>query len=75
MINMMLEKNSVKCHSQQMFQQTTTNIKNDNKDIQLEIGKNKSLRLHYNFMKFHQNQMKNKKAHFSVQNFKVSVEL
>ena len=32
----------------------------------------------YNFTKFHQNQMKNKKvlltAHFSVQNFKVSVE-
>ena len=33
----------------------------------------------YNFTKFHQNEMKNKKvlfiAHFSVQNFKVSVEL
>ena len=33
----------------------------------------------YNFTKFHQNQMKNEKvlliAHFSVQNFKVSVEL
>ena len=33
----------------------------------------------YNFTKFHQNQMKNKKdlliAHFSVQNFKVSVKL
>ena len=33
----------------------------------------------YNFTKFHQNQMKNKKVllitHFSVQNFKVSVEL
>ena len=33
----------------------------------------------YNFTKFHQNQMKNIKvlliAHFSVQNFKVSVEL
>ena len=33
----------------------------------------------YNFTKFHQNQMKNKKvlliAHFSDQNFKVSVEL
>ena len=33
----------------------------------------------YNFTKFHQNQMKNKKvlliARFSVQNFKVSVEL
>ena len=33
----------------------------------------------YNFTKFHQNQLKNKKvlliAHFSVQNFKVSVEL
>ena len=33
----------------------------------------------YNFTKFHQNQMKNKKvlltAHFSVQNFKVSVDL
>ena len=33
---------------------------------------------YYNFTKFHQNQMKNKKviliAHFSVQNFKVSVE-
>ena len=33
---------------------------------------------YYNFNKFHQNQMKNKKvlviAHFSVQNFKVSVE-
>ena len=32
----------------------------------------------YNFTKFNQNQMKNKKvlliAHFSVQNFKVSVE-
>ena len=33
----------------------------------------------YNFKKFHQNQMKNKKVlsiapHFSVQNFKVSVE-
>ena len=32
----------------------------------------------YNFIKFHQNQMKNKKvlliARFSVQNFKVSVE-
>ena len=32
----------------------------------------------YNFTKFHQNQMKNKKvlliAHFSAQNFKVSVE-
>ena len=32
----------------------------------------------YNFTKFHQNQMKNKKvlliARFSVQNFKVSVE-
>ena len=32
----------------------------------------------YNFTRFHQNQMKNKKvlliAHFSVQNFKVSVE-
>ena len=33
---------------------------------------------YYNFTKFHQNQMKNKKvliiASFSVQNFKVSVE-
>ena len=33
----------------------------------------------YNFMKLHQNQMKNKKvlliARFSVQNFKLSVEL
>ena len=33
----------------------------------------------YNFTKFHHNQMKNKKvlliAHFSVQNFKVSVKL
>ena len=35
--------------------------------------------VYYNFPKFHQNQMKNKNillnAHFSVQNFKVSVEL
>ena len=35
--------------------------------------------VYYNFIKFHQNQMKNKKvlliAHFAVQNFKVSVEL
>ena len=35
--------------------------------------------VHYNFTKFHQNWMENKKvlliAHFSVQNFKVSVEL
>ena len=35
--------------------------------------------VYYNFTKFHQNQMKNKKvlliARFSVQNFKVSVEL
>ena len=34
---------------------------------------------YYNFTKFHQNRMKNKKvllkAHVSVQNFKVSVEL
>ena len=41
-------------------------------EILVHIGK-------YNFTKFHQNQMKNKKvlliAHFSVQNFKVSVEL
>ena len=33
---------------------------------------------HYNFTKFHQNRIKNKKvlliAHFSVKNFKVSVE-
>ena len=39
-----------------------------------------SLHMHnYNFIKFHQNQMKNKKvlliARSSVQNFKVSVEL
>ena len=35
--------------------------------------------VYYNFAKFHQNRTKNKKvlliAHFSVQNFKVSVEL
>ena len=41
-------------------------------EIVVHIGK-------YNFTKFHQNQMKNKKvlliARFSVQNFKVSVEL
>ena len=37
------------------------------------------IHVYYNFTKFHQNWMKNLKvlmiAHFSVQNFKVSVEL
>ena len=37
------------------------------------------IHVYYNFTKFHPNQMKNKKvlsiAHFSVQNFTVSVEL
>ena len=41
-------------------------------EVAVHIGK-------YNFTKFHQNQIKNKKvlliARFSVQNFKVSVEL
>ena len=48
--------------------------------ILMKLGKIIVLHMdNYNFTKFHQNQMKNKKvlliAHFSVQNFKVSVEL
>ena len=45
----------------------------------MTLGEVVVINVHYNFTKFHQNQMNNKKvsliAHFSVQNFKVSVEL
>ena len=45
----------------------------------MKRGEVVDIHVHYNFTKFHQNRMKNKKvliiAHFSVQNFKVSVEL
>ena len=47
--------------------------------ILMKLGEVVVIHVYYNFTKFHQNQMKNKKvlliAHFSVQNFKVSVEL
>ena len=46
--------------------------------ILMQLGETAVHMGNYNFTKFHQNQMKNKKvllmAHFSVQNFKVSVE-
>ena len=45
----------------------------------MKLGEVIFTNVYYNFTKFHQNQMKNKKvlliARFSVQNFKVSVEL
>ena len=45
----------------------------------MKLGEFVVIHVYYNFTKFHQNWMKNKKvlliAHFSVQNFKVSVEL
>ena len=47
--------------------------------ILMKPGEVVVIHVYYNFTKFHQNQMKNKKvlliACFSVQNFKVSVEL
>ena len=47
--------------------------------ILMKLGEVVVIHVYYNFTKFHQNRMKNKKvlliAHFSVQNFKVSVEL
>ena len=47
--------------------------------ILMKIGEVVVIHVYYNFTKFHQNRMKNKKvlliARFSVQNFKVSVEL
>ena len=47
--------------------------------ILMQLGETVVHMGNYNFTKFHQNQMKNKKvlliARFSVQNFKVSVEL
>ena len=47
--------------------------------ILMKLGEVVVTHVYYNFTKFHQNQMKNKKvlliAHFSVHNFKVSVEL
>ena len=48
--------------------------------ILMKLGEVVIIHVYYNFTKFHQNRMKNKKkvlliAHFSVQNFKVSVEL
>ena len=46
--------------------------------ILMKLGEVVVTHVFYNFTKFHQNRMKNKKvfliAHFSVQNFKVSVE-
>ena len=45
----------------------------------MKLGEVVVINVYYNFAKFHQTQMKNKKvlsiARFSVQNFKVSVEL
>ena len=45
----------------------------------MKLGEVVVIHVYYNFTKFHQNRMKNKKvlliARFSVQNFKVSVEL
>ena len=45
----------------------------------MKLGEVVVIHVDYNFTKFHQNWMKNKKvlliARFSVQNFKVSVEL
>ena len=47
--------------------------------IFMKLGDVVVIHVYYNFTKFHQNRMKNKKvlliALFSVQNFKVSVEL
>ena len=47
--------------------------------ILMKLGEVVITHVYYNFTKFHLNQMKNKKvllvARFSVQNFKVSVEL
>ena len=47
--------------------------------ILMKLGEVVVIHVYYNFTKFHQNRMKNKKvlliARFSVQNFKVSVEL
>ena len=47
--------------------------------ILIKLGEVVVIHVYYNFTKFHQNRMKTKKvlliAHFSVQNFKVSVEL
>ena len=47
--------------------------------ILMKLGEVVVTHVYYNFTKFHPNQMKKKKvlliAHFSVQNFKVSVEL
>ena len=46
--------------------------------ILMKLGEVVVIHVYYNFTKFHQNRMKNKKvlliAHFSVQNFKVLVE-
>ena len=46
--------------------------------ILMKLGEVVVIHVHYNFTKFHQNRMKNKKvlliARFSVQNFKLSVE-
>ena len=45
----------------------------------MKLGEVADIHVYYNFTKFHQNRMTNKKvlllARFSVQNFKVSVEL